>query len=107
MLRQEELGWEETRRVETEELERKIDSRFCEFTGLIEDFTDKLSRKMDSVSSLGDGGEDVREIRRILRRLEESSGLVRGESFGGGTPPLPPPSSGAASALSDYKASLL
>ena len=107
MLRQEELGWEEARRAETEELERKIDSRFCEFTGLIEDFTDKLSRKMDSVSSLGDGGEDVREIRRILRRLEESSGLVRGESFGGGTPPLPPPSSGAASALSDYKASLL
>ena len=109
MLRPEEMGWEDARRVETEELERKIDSRFCEFTGLIEDFTDKLSRKMDSVSSLGDGGEDVREIRRILRRLEQSPGLVRGEGSGGGTPPPPhpPPSSAAAFALSDYKASML
>lgn len=95
MMRSEDLGWEEPRRPETEELERKIESRFCEFTGLIEDFTDKLSRKMDSISSDNSDGEDVRDIRRILRRLEEGPGL-------GTAPPSAQPNS-----LSDYKASQL
>ena len=99
MLRTEELGWEEARRPETEELERKIESRFCEFTGLIEDFTDKLSRKMDSISSGRESGEDLREMRRILRRLEEGPGPVRG--------PGTPPHTGPAQSLSDYKASQL
>ena len=99
--RGEELGWEETRRPETEELERKIDSRFCEFTGLIEDFTDKLSHKMDSISSERESGEDVREIRRILRRLEEGPALWRGSSS------ATPPHSAPSQSLSEYKASQL
>ena len=67
-----------------------LENRFYEFTGIIEDVGDKLSKKIDTLR----GDDDVPDLRRRLRRLEDTgagfSQAPMSPSLGGLTPPPPP-----------------
>ena len=78
-----------------------MEERFCGVTGLIEDLSDRLSRKIDAVSS-SKHDEDVPDIRVRLKRLEEGQTMIKSErpSSPGG---ITPPSQG----MTDYRASQL
>ena len=85
-----------------------MEERFCEFTGLIEDLSDKLSRKIDNVSG-NRHEDDVPDFRRRLKRLEDAQ-LIKSEcpnSPGGGMTPPAQASMMQSSPLSDFRASQL
>ena len=73
-----------------EVVKMSLENRFYEFTGIIEDVGDKLSKKIDTLR----GDDDVPDLRRRLRRLEDTgagfSQAPMSPSLGGLTPPPPP-----------------
>ena len=86
-----------------------MEERFCEFTGLIEDLSDKLSRKIDNVSG-NRHEDDVPDFRRRLKRLEDAQ-FVKSECPNSpGQSIMTPPAQASlmqSSPMSDFRASQL
>lgn len=86
----EEMGWGEPRikggisGEEVRELVKQmdIDSKFCEFGGLVEELSSKIDKKLDRVCGERDGGEEDRtELLKRLKRLETLAGAQADNSL--------------------------